>query len=441
MQIPELHFKPKLQVINDDQIRQIHMATLEVLERTGVKMTHPRGLELLDGAGARVEGERVRIPAWMVEEAIRKAPSRVILGNRNGERSVFLEEDKSWFGPSLDCIDYLDPMTDERMRFTSEHCRITASLADAPKQVTIGYLNLVNAQLVTKNLGLVQKEMPGVDIKYIKVGGGGDMLRAIAAKQVDFGGLGNPPTAIGVTRRLPIQGIIVLNMLDYVEAMVVRTSANIKAFKDLKGKTIAAPFGSTTHYLLLKALADEGIDPASMKLLDLRPADIANAWARGDIDAAWFWEPNLNKTVNRGGHIFMTSGIMASRGYPTWDVGIVMNDFAKKYPEYVKKFLKAECAGIDFWLNQPKETAKIISTELELPLDDATRMMKGTEMVPCKKMLTAQYLGSSEKKGQFVDTLMSTASFLVEHERLPKLVDRSVFADFLKVHYLEEILQ
>jgi trimethylamine--corrinoid protein Co-methyltransferase len=100
MQIPELHFKPKLQVINDDQIRQIHMATLEVLERTGVKMTHPRALELLDGAGARVEGDRVRMPAWMVEDAIRKAPSRVVLGNRNGERCVFLEEDKSWFAAS-----------------------------------------------------------------------------------------------------------------------------------------------------------------------------------------------------------------------------------------------------------------------------------------------------------------------------------------------------
>jgi trimethylamine--corrinoid protein Co-methyltransferase len=131
MQQPELYFKPKLRVINDDQIKQIHMATLEVLERTGVKMTHPRGLALLDGAGARVEGDRVRIPAWLVEEAIRKAPSRVVLGNRNGRRSVILEGDTSWFGPSLDCIDYLDPITDERSRFTSEHCRITATLADA----------------------------------------------------------------------------------------------------------------------------------------------------------------------------------------------------------------------------------------------------------------------------------------------------------------------
>ncbi len=96
MNRPELNFKPQLRVINDDQIAQIHMATLEVLERTGVKMTHPRGVELLAGAGARVQGNRVRIPSWMVEDALRKAPSRVVLGNRTGERSVFLEEDKSW---------------------------------------------------------------------------------------------------------------------------------------------------------------------------------------------------------------------------------------------------------------------------------------------------------------------------------------------------------
>jgi len=319
----------------------------------------------------------------------------------------------------------------------------SAAMAEAPKTVTVGYLNLVNAQLVTKSLGLVQKEMPGVEVKYIKVGGGGDMLRAIAADQVDFGGLGNPPTAIGVTRGLPMKGIMVLNMLDYVEAMAVRTSANIKSFKDLAGKTLAAPFGSTTHYLLLKALADEGIDPASMKILDLRPNDIALAWSRGDIDAAWFWEPNLNKAVKDGGNIFMTSGIMASRGYPTWDVGVVMNEFAEKHPDYVEKFVKGECAGIDYWLNNPTKTAAIIAKELELSLEDATRMMKGTEMVPCSEQLTGQYLGTSKTKAQsgFVETLLSTSSFLVEQDRLPKQLSREDYADFMRPSYLEAVLK
>ena len=309
--------------------------------------------------------------------------------------------------------------------------------AQTPDEVTIGYLNLVNAQLVTKSLGLVQKEMPGVKINYVKVGGGGDMLRAIAANQVDFGGLGNPPAAIGVARGLPIQGILVLNMLDYVESMVVRTSKNIKKLEDLEGKAIAAPFGSTTHYLLLTALADEGIDPASMKVLDLRPNDIAQAWSRGDIDAAWFWEPALGKVLKDDANLFLTSGIMAARGYPTWDVAIVMNEFANRYPDYVRKFIFAECKGIEFWLNNPAETAKIIAEELNLELDDATRMMKGTEMVPCDKQLTAQYLGTSKDKGGFISTLMSTSEFLADNKRLPNAPEQKTFEAFINPSYLE----
>lgn len=316
----------------------------------------------------------------------------------------------------------------------------SAVAKDKPEKVTVGYLNLVNAQLVTKSLGLVQKYMPGIEIEYIKVGGGGDMLRAIAAEQVDFGGLGNPPTAIGVTRGLPIQGIMVLNMLDYVEAMVVRTDAGIKSFKDLEGKTLAAPFGSTTHYLLLQALADEGIDPASMKILDLRPNDIAVAWSRGDIDAAWYWEPNLDKAVSDGGNIFMTSGIMASRGYPTWDVGVVMDEFAEKYPDLVEAFLKAECEGIDYWISNPAETAQIIAEELELSLPDATRMMGGTGMVPCDEQLTAGFIGATGDIGQFADTLVATSEFLVAQDRLPKQLTRNDYEDFLKPSFLEAVL-
>lgn len=317
----------------------------------------------------------------------------------------------------------------------------SAALAEeAPEEITIGYLNLVNAQLVTKNLGLVQKYMPDVKINYIKVGGGGDMLRAIAADQIDFGGLGNPPAAIGVARGLPIKGTMVLNMLDYVEAMVVRTDKEIKSFADLEGKTIAAPFGSTTHYLLLQALADEGIDPASMKILDLRPNDIAVAWSRGDVDAAWFWEPNLDKAVKDGGNIFMTSGIMAQRGYPTWDVGIVMNEFAEKYPDYVELFIKAECEGIDYWINNPAETAKIIAEELELSLPDATRMMRGTGMVPCSEQITGQFMGTEDAAGGFVDTLLATSDFLVSQERLPEAPSREVFEDFLVSTWLQNVV-
>lgn len=150
----ELYFKPHLQVINEAQIERIHSATLEVLERTGVKITHPEALEILSGGGARVSGQRVRFPAWMVEDAIRKAPSRLVLGESTGKRTVFLEQDKSFFGPSLDCIDYYDPETHQRGRFESRHVMGTAALCDALPNftwcMTIGMANDVPADIADR---------------------------------------------------------------------------------------------------------------------------------------------------------------------------------------------------------------------------------------------------------------------------------------------------
>ena len=104
---------------------------MEVLEHTGVRITHLKVLELLDGAGASVNGNRVRIPAQLVEQAIHTSPSHFALGKRNGEPTIFLEDNKSWFGAGLDGTEYLNPITEERRRFTSEDCRTTAAISNA----------------------------------------------------------------------------------------------------------------------------------------------------------------------------------------------------------------------------------------------------------------------------------------------------------------------
>jgi taurine transport system substrate-binding protein len=311
-----------------------------------------------------------------------------------------------------------------------------AAAQQKPDKIVIGYLNLVNAQLVTKALGLHEKEM-GVPVQWVKFGSGGDVNNAVAAKQLSFGGVGNPPATIGTGRGLGYQGIFVLNMLGPVESLAVRTSKGIEKPQDLVGKTMAAPFGSTTHYLTIAYLRSAGIDPTTVKLLDMSPSDAAAAWIRGDIDAAYVWEPSLNRMVQNGGRILMDSGTMAARGFPTWDIAVVMDDFAAKYPEIVAKFVKSECAAVDYWLEKPEETAVIIAKELSLPLDDATRMMKGTKMVPCAKQIGADYLGTSKAKGKLVDTLVSTATFLTDQKRLPKVEARQTYEDFIVPKYLE----
>jgi trimethylamine--corrinoid protein Co-methyltransferase len=108
-----LSFTPSLKILDPDQLEAIHSAILQVLEKTGVAMTHPAAREILERAGCRLDGNRVRIPPELVEKAIETAPSRVVLGNRDDSRQIVLEGRNTYFGATIDCVNYLDPDTNE----------------------------------------------------------------------------------------------------------------------------------------------------------------------------------------------------------------------------------------------------------------------------------------------------------------------------------------
>lgn len=309
---------------------------------------------------------------------------------------------------------------------------------DKPSAVKVGYVDLVNSQIVAKKLGLVEKEL-GVPVTWIKFDSGGDLNRAVAAGQIDFGSVGNPPATIGIARGLPYKGIFALDVLGSVEALVVRQDAGISSVADLAGKKVTAPFGTTTHYLLMTALKNAGVDPAKVKILDLAPPDALAAWNRHDIDAAYIWEPVVGKMVAAKGKILLDSGMMAAKGYPTWDVAVVIKDFAAKYPAVVRSYIKAECNAIDYWTNHPKETLDIVSHELSMSSDDTARMIAGTQEVSCNKQTDEAYLGTPAKKGKFVDTLLSTAEFLKAQNRLPDVGERSAYEAFVDPSFLSAV--
>ena len=69
---------PHLKMFDAAQCEQIHLASLEVLRRTGVRVHQDEALDLLRGAGAHVGDDNlVKIPAWLVEWAVKQAPARV----------------------------------------------------------------------------------------------------------------------------------------------------------------------------------------------------------------------------------------------------------------------------------------------------------------------------------------------------------------------------
>ncbi len=118
-------------VFTEDQCREIHSATLEVLERVGVEIKYPRAIELLKKAGAYVDGTRVRFAPALVERSIRSTPSRVVLCDREGNRKMFLEGNNSYFGPGPTVNYTLDPFTGERRLVEIADTRRASLVMDA----------------------------------------------------------------------------------------------------------------------------------------------------------------------------------------------------------------------------------------------------------------------------------------------------------------------
>jgi len=105
---------PRLKVLSDADLELLHLSTLEVLRRTGIAVKEPKAIEVFRKAGCSVDGERVRIPAHLVERALRATPPRVAMSDRNGNPAMFLEANNVYFGTGSDTPYISDLQTKKR---------------------------------------------------------------------------------------------------------------------------------------------------------------------------------------------------------------------------------------------------------------------------------------------------------------------------------------
>ena len=88
-----------LNILTDDELDEIHLATMELLGTTGIFIEDEDALTCFADNGALVDRKRkiVKIPAYIVEDAIRTAPSKVILYGRDPAHDIVLESNRVHF--------------------------------------------------------------------------------------------------------------------------------------------------------------------------------------------------------------------------------------------------------------------------------------------------------------------------------------------------------
>ena len=128
-----------LHTFTDDELYEIHLATLEVLEKTGVFVEHPEALDLMEQAGARVNRETriVKLPPYLVEECLRTAPSKFVMAGRIPENDYLVENNRVGFTPFGEGILLVDLETGELREPTKKDVGLAAMLSDYLSEVDV----------------------------------------------------------------------------------------------------------------------------------------------------------------------------------------------------------------------------------------------------------------------------------------------------------------
>jgi taurine transport system substrate-binding protein len=216
------------------------------------------------------------------------------------------------------------------------------------------------------------------------------------------------------------------------EALVVKD--DITSFDDLKGKTIATPIASTSHYSLLAALEEHNLSETDVKIIDAEPDAIYAAWSQGDIDGAYVWNPNLAKIVDDGGKILVTSAELAKKGKTTYDLGVAASSFASQYPAAVQTWVEQQNRAVELIKSDPDKAATDIAAELNITPEEAKAQLEGLIFVDASQQVGKEYLG-----GGLADNLFAAAEFNKKLGQIPSTEPKSTYVDAVVAKYAQAV--
>jgi NitT/TauT family transport system substrate-binding protein len=146
--------------------------------------------------------------------------------------------------------------------------------------------------------------------------------------------------------------------------VIARKDKGIATAKDLKGKKVGTPAGTTGQFFLNAFLTDNGILASDVEELDFSPSDLPGALEKNQVDAIVIWEPHGYLARRRlGGN---AARLPSSEVYKETFNYVVMKEYAARHPEILAKFLRATDTATAFITEKTAEAQDIVARRLML---------------------------------------------------------------------------
>ncbi|MDA8346980.1 MAG: ABC transporter substrate-binding protein [Thermaerobacter sp.] len=295
-------------------------------------------------------------------------------------------------------------------------CGSSPATSSKEPTVVIGYENNgADPEMVAIAEGFFAKDMKGVHVELREFSSGPASLAALASGSLQFmTGIGNPPAAAAISQGVPLQAVWAQELYTTDEGLVVRNGSGINSLKDLEHKQLAIVVGSTSPFEVDTAFRNAGIPASSVAFVNMSPPAMVAAWARGQLNAAYVWDPAFDTMLKNHGHAIMYDRNV-ERQAPIFNLAVVNSNWAKSNATLVREFVQAEQAGVTFYRQHPQRALKDMAKEAGIRVALAQTELAGFRLYNLQDQLGPDGLGtgSGVKDSLVTVALRSAATYLL----------------------------
>ena len=241
-------------------------------------------------------------------------------------------------------------------------------------------------------------EALGVKVNWVSFESGTAMSAAMASGDVQIAvSQGATPVVVATSAGQDLQILdIAIAYADNDNCVVAeRHEIDRGSAKELEGKKVGLPQGTTAHFGFLRQMEQFGVDVSTMEVVDMAPADGAAAFAQGELDMVCGWGGALQR-MKEHGNVLLTGAEKEELGILVFDVTSAPASFIAENPDLVAKFLKVTADANAAWHGGGAATMlPVIARDAGMDEAATASFLETVRFPGVEEQLTERWLGGT----------------------------------------------
>ncbi len=265
-------------------------------------------------------------------------------------------------------------------------------------------------------------ERVGLQPQYTRFTAGPPQFAAFQSESVDVGLFGTAGMVVGASQGLDYRNFYIQILSSYADGLVARPDSGITRLADLRGKRIAYMRGTSAHLGLIKALQSAGLSPADVTMIHMDVTAMTPAFAKGDVHAAYAWEPWISRMQEAGGRVIVRSHDV---GLNTSDHWVARVGWVQRNPRGVLLLLRAVDLALEEFRRNPAVAIKATAENLGVSEAVARRIVEINPVVKLEQLVDPKFELSLLPGGGAQRMIQEVGDFLLREGIIRSAIDAS----------------